>query len=186
MIKPLWGYAGKAISWLVCAAMVTLAVIIFIFDVIWNETRSIDRNGFLVSKWINTPWRGAYVAFDIPAELDAVCPFCEVIVKRVIGLPGDKISYLPNAIEVGGQRFELRADAQELGLSRTYIGAVVPPGHVLAFGETPGSIDSRYSFIGAVPLKDAALGFAAPLPSQKSLRAIAEFFGTLPLKGEAQ
>ena len=186
MIKPLWGYARNAIYWLLCAAVAALAVIILFFDVIWNETRSIDRNGFLVSKWINTPWRGAYVAFDIPPELDAVCPLCEVIVKRVIGLPGDAISYFPNAIEVAGQRFELRSEAQELGLSRAYIGAVVPPGHVLAFGETPGSIDSRYSFIGAVPLKDAALGFAAPLPSQKSLRGIAEFFGTLPVKGEAQ
>ena len=179
MIKPLWGYAGKAIFWLLCATVVALAIIICFFDVVWNETSSIDRNGFLVSKWIKTPWRGAYVAFDIPPELDEICPFCEVMVKRVIGLPGDEISYFPNAIEVGGQRFELSPEAQEFGLSPASIGAVVPPGHVLAFGDTPGSIDSRYSSVGAVPLKDAALGFSAPLPSQKSLRGIAEFFGTL-------
>ena len=179
MIKPLWGYAGKAIFWLVCAAVAGLALIIALFEVVWNETSSIDRNGFLVTKWITTPWRGAYVAFDIPPELDAVCGFCAVMVKRVIGLPGDDISYFPNAIEVAGQRFELSAEAGELGFSRARIGAVVPPGHVLAFGETPGSIDSRYSVVGAVNLEDAALGVSAPLPSKKSLRALAEMFAAL-------
>ena len=185
MIKPLWGYAGKAIFWLICAAVAGLAVMIFMFEVVWNETTSIDRNGFLVTKWINTPWRGAYVAFDIPPELDTMCGFCAVMVKRVIGLPGDTISYFPNAIEVAGQRFELSSEAGELGLSRARIGAVVPTGHVLAFGDTPGSIDSRYSLVGAVPLKNAALGFSAPLPSKKSLLGIAEFFGTLADKGAA-
>ena len=185
MIKRLWGYAGKAIFWLVCAALAALAVIICFFEVVWNETSSINRNGFLVSKWITTPWRGAYVAFDIPPELDEMCPFCKVMVKRVIGLPGDAISYFPTAIEVGGQRFELSAKAQELGLSAARIGAVVPAGHVLAFGDTAGSIDSRYSIVGAIPLKNAALGFSAPLPSKKSLLGIAEFFGTLPVRGDA-
>ena len=100
MIKPLWGYAGTALLWLVCAA-------------------------------------------------------------------------------VAGQRFELSAEAGELGFSRARIGAVVPPGHVLAFGETPGSIDSRYSVVGAVNLEDAALGVSAPLPSKKSLRALAQMFAAL-------
>lgn len=185
MIKPLWKYARKALFWLACATMAALVVIIVFFEVVWNETTSIKSNGFLVSKWITTPWRGAYVAFDIPPELEAMCGFCEVMVKRVIGLPGDAISYFPNAIEVGGQRFELSAEAQELGLSPARIGAVVPAGHVLAFGDTTGSIDSRYSLVGAVPLNNAALGFSAPLPSKKSLLGIAEFFGTRPHEGNA-
>ncbi len=185
MIKRLWTYARKALFWLACATVAALVVIIVFFEVVWNETTSIKSNGFLVSKWITTPWRGAYVAFDIPAELDTVCGFCEVMVKRVIGLPGDEITYFATAIEVGGQRFELSPEAQELGLSPARIGAVVPAGHVLAFGDTPTSIDSRYSIVGAVSLQSSALGFSAPLPSKTRLRTIAEFFGTFPDEGDA-
>ena len=185
MIKRLWTYARKALFWLACATVAAFVVIIVFFQVVWNETTSIKSNGFLVSKWITTPWRGAYVAFDIPAELKPICPFCKVVVKRVIGLPGDEITYFATAIEVGGHRFELSPEAQERGLSPARIGAVVPAGHVLAFGDTPGSIDSRYALVGAVPLSGAWLGFAAPLPSKTRLRTIAEFLGTFPDEGTA-
>lgn len=89
----------------------------------------VDRTAFL---W-RSPRRGEVVVFRTP-------PW-GLAVKRVVGLPGDRVEFSDGGIEVNGRSLSPSAPLLEAGRKR---GMVVPPGTVFCVGDNlPESLDSR-------------------------------------------
>ncbi len=115
-----------------------------------------------------TPARGDIVAFTVAAYPD------NIMLKRVIGLPGDTVEQVEGVVQVNGEPLERYVvhDTQTLG------PWTVEPGHLFVMDDNrPNSNDSRFSLgqiassdlIGEVLLDDAPRGEApAPMPGTAS------------------
>lgn len=107
---------------------------------------------------IGEPERFDIVVFHATEEKDYI--------KRVIGLPGDRVEYKDDVLYINGKPYEepylkeskkLITDGPLTGsftLSETAVGIdVVPEGHIFVMGDNRrNSKDSRH--IGAVPIKN--------------------------------
>jgi signal peptidase I len=119
-----------------------------------------DQNRMIVSK-IGEPKRFDVVVFHATEEKDYI--------KRVIGLPGDRIEYKDDTLYINGKPYDepyLESSKQELingpltnsfTLRETPVGGdVVPEGHLFVMGDNRrNSMDSRH--IGAIPV-DSVVG----------------------------
>ncbi|MEB3262758.1 MAG: signal peptidase I [Synechococcus sp.] len=93
---------------------------------------------------VNLPFVGTLPGLQVPA--------CDAYIKRVVGLPGERISVDPRGqVFVDGVRLPepyvrtyCPVDAQGIGPCRT-LNTVVPPGHVLVLGDNrANSWDARF------------------------------------------
>lgn len=114
-----------------------------------------DHNRMIVTK-IGEPKRFDLVVFHATEEED--------FIKRVIGLPGDRIEYKDDILYINGKPYDepyLDKSKQEVidgpltysfTLSETPVGSdVVPEGHLFVMGDNRrNSMDSRH--IGAIPM----------------------------------
>nr|WP_309098712.1 signal peptidase I [Fredinandcohnia onubensis] len=119
-----------------------------------------DQNRMIVTK-IGEPKRFDVVVFHATEEKDYI--------KRVIGLPGDRIEYKDDTLYINGKPYDepyLDRSKQELidgpltnsfTLRETPVGSdVVPEGHLFVMGDNRrNSMDSRH--IGAIPI-DSVVG----------------------------
>lgn len=100
----------------------------------------------IIYKWLN-PKRGDIIVFKLPKKT-------EKIVKRIIGLPGDKIDYnegilYVNAMPVNDKEVYYANDRGDIAYPYS-----VPPNHYFVVGDNLNhSIDSRYKQIGCVDEK---------------------------------
>jgi len=119
-----------------------------------------DQNRMIVTK-VGEPKRFDVVVFHATKEKDYI--------KRVIGLPGDRIEYKDDTLYINGKPYDepyLDKSKQELingpltnsfTLRETPVGSdVVPEGHLFVMGDNRrNSMDSRH--IGAIPI-DSVVG----------------------------
>ncbi len=91
------------------------------------------------------PARGDIIAFSVPEYPDII------IIKRVIGLPGERVEQVDGIVYIDGQPL----DEPYAVADRSGDGAwVVKSGHLFVVGDNrPNSNDSRYS-MGQIPLID--------------------------------
>ena len=125
----------------------------FVAEVVYIPTESMvptlevgDR--VVVNKLIylfSVPQHGDIIVFESPdRESD--------LVKRVVGVPGDKIEVVRGSLYVNEERWEEAYLNYELPDTSDYGPITVPERHVFAMGDNrAASADSRY--IGPVPLE---------------------------------
>lgn len=73
------------------------------------------------------------------------------LVKYIIGIEGDKIINLVNAIYVGGFRV---GKAEKTDLLTPIENCTIPEGYVFVSGRHPKSLDSRYKEFGLIKVSD--------------------------------
>ncbi|MCA1055809.1 signal peptidase I [Rossellomorea aquimaris] len=136
----------------------TFLVTPIIVDGASMNTTLLDKDRMIVNK-IDKPERFDIVVFHANENEDYI--------KRVIGLPGDRIEYKDDTLYVNGKAFDepyLEKQKQEIldgkpltpsfSLEDTAVGQqTVPEGHIFVMGDNRRySKDSR--LIGAVPLEE--------------------------------
>ena len=115
--------------------------------------------------------RQHYTTDKLPQYGDVVIVYCETkgytIIKRVIGLPGDKIEIKDGEVYRNGTKLDESAylDVETCG----EINTTVEDGHIFVLGDNrPDSADSRYAQIGQISLdniKGKALCRVFPNPT---------------------
>lgn len=126
-----------------------------------NETGSLPDRFFILALdgagIRHAPFvRGCLVAFHA-GEAVRHYPPGMVFIKRVVGLPGDTITWQGDGVYVAGQRIGAAHPRNHFGesLARTPAG-VIPPGHYFVATGHPDSYDSRYADIGLVSDRQVA------------------------------
>lgn len=103
-----------------------------------------------VSYWFHGPRRGDIVVLKLPERSD------ELLIKRVIGLPGERVEIRDGNIYIDGAPLQEPYLAQKTpGVMRPEI---VPPFHIFVLGDNRAASNDSRSF-GMVPLK-AVIGRA--------------------------
>ena len=121
---------------------------------LWNLLPGIEREGEAVVYPFHPPQRGEIVVFEPPVPSDR--PY----IKRVIGLPGEDVSFVDGRVLIDGQPL---AEPYLAGVpthctAERHCRLTVPDGSVYVLGDNrDNSADSR--LFGPVPL-DAILGKA--------------------------
>lgn len=93
----------------------------------------------------------------LPEYGDVVIFYCETkgytLIKRVIGLPGDKIEIKDGAVYRNGSKLD--ESAYISCETNGNISTTVEEGHIFVLGDNrPDSADSRYAQIGQIDMKD--------------------------------
>jgi conjugative transfer signal peptidase TraF len=132
----------------------------------WNLTPSLPRGLYLLLPG-TSPTRGAIVLFDVPTSARPFAvtrhylPSGARLLKRVVGLPGDRVCVAGSAVFINGRVFApvLLSDSRGRHLEPVSFCGPIPPDEVFVATPTPLSFDSRY--FGPIPL--AALTVVQPV-----------------------
>ena len=96
------------------------------------------------------PGRGDVIVFDTPPQAEARCGAGGTFVKRVVGLPGERIAERDGVIVINGKPLQEDYLEGEVRTSGTFPERRIPQGHYFMLGDNRGqSCDSR--FWGPVP-----------------------------------
>lgn len=120
---------------------------------------------FLVEYGRSSLWRGDLVAFRADERMQPFFPPGTLMVKRLVGLPGDRVTIDAKGIAVNGQLLATTGLVNAEKLKRKpeefYREILLLPDHYFVIGERPKSFDSRY--FG--PLEASQIvGKAYPIP----------------------
>lgn len=86
--------------------------------------------------------RGHLVFFEKPSSWTAAKEEHSLLVKRVVGLPGDKLTYAKRTFTVNGQAYPL---PEGYDCTATAYSTTIPSGYYFFLGDNgPASLDSRY------------------------------------------
>jgi conjugal transfer pilin signal peptidase TrbI len=177
--KYRWGFNPLGVSvplWRKCfAAVMFLFVLVGLYvlafgSVVLNGTSSLSHNGYFMLRWPIIPVRGAYMSFEAPA---AIAPEYTTysFVKRIVGLPGDRVRVEGAAVCVADVCRVLLHDLVERGVGPLEAG-VIPPGHYFVLGDADNSLDSRYAPIGLIAHSSIeAVGLPVPIPHWKEIHS---------------
>ena len=142
-----------------------------------NGSSSLPDNAFIMWAWPQWIWRGAVIAAEPPAAYRAQFEGF-YFTKRVVGLPGDRVTHEGDSVCVGGSCFEL-AERNGQPFAEPLEEGVIAAGMYAAFGTSPDSLDSRYGTVGLFRAEQiVAVGLGTNLvPHWKELRKWAEAHG---------
>ena len=140
--------------------VVTLAVVFVLFRVLLQlaYVPSGSMETTIPTKSLLVGWRLPYVVSDpLPERGDIVTFWSEemdrVLVKRVIGLPGETVSIRDGFVYINGEKLDedyLPVSGNTQSEKTTF---EVPAGHIFAMGDNrTGSLDSRYWNDPYIPL----------------------------------
>lgn len=163
---------------LLAAAVITLAPVYYglaFGRLVVNGTDSLEANAFVMVTWPKPLWRGSVVALEMPEPLRKGLDLDEgqaVLVKRVVGIPGDRVQHSRDGLCVGHACLVAHPRSDGSGLD-LWAGDVVPTDAVFVVGESATSLDSRYAAIGPRPVDDIlAVGFPVRFPNWRALRVM--------------
>lgn len=141
------------------AALLSLVIIVFIVQAFFIPSGSMEptlRIGdrILVGKFAYRIWeirRGDIIVFRYPLSPN------KDFVKRVVGLPGERISMKDGLVQINGRPlgevYPTALPGGDRACSSNYGPEVVPPGNLFVLGDHRcNSEDSRY--FGFVPIKN--------------------------------
>ena len=120
------------------------------YQVSLNETDSLPDKFFVVGRGYHTPVLGEEMAFRV-GEGVRHYPIGMTWVKRVAGVPGDKIEWHGDVVSVGGKAIGKALATNRYGEAMARVPAgVIPAGHYFVTTPHPASYDSRYADIGLI------------------------------------
>lgn len=142
-------------------ALVVIKCLSHEIHIIMNRTDSLPYKAF-VQLPKKTPHKGDYTLVS-SAWYDGV------LIKKIIGVEGDEISYTKDGkLKVGSEIIHGQKSKSKDGRKLTNIKKMtIPKGYVFLFSPHPSSFDSRYSELGLVPSRDLQ-GTAYPIKWIKS------------------
>lgn len=147
---------------IIAAIAIAAVILTFIKPTIVKETSmepTLHNNDYLfiskqAYKLLGEPKHGDVIVFH--TELKTNDGHEKMLIKRIIGLPGDVVELINGQVYVNGEMIqedyikEPYTNAHDAG---TYFE--VPEGHVFAMGDNRGvSLDSRYNDVGYVAIDD--------------------------------
>ena len=131
--------------------VILLAVFLLLFKVVWQiawvPTGSMETT--IPARTVQFGWRLPYLLGDPLPERGDVFTFWsaehdEVMVKRVIGLPGEDVSFSHGCVYINGKRLE-ESYLPVQGVTECEKSFTVPDGCVFFLGDNrTGSLDARY------------------------------------------
>jgi signal peptidase I len=135
----------EELSWKLLLILIPVILInVFFFQNFWIPTGSMEPtlecgDTIIVNKccyWRGTPGRGDIVVFNYPEDVH------KCYIKRVIGLPGEKVEIKNNTVYINGQAIsESYVKEKEFA---DYSSVKVPDGHYFVLGDNRNnSEDSR-------------------------------------------
>ena len=144
---------------IVIAAAIAFIVIQFVRPVVVHETSMTDTlqpgDYLLMNKKIyrhNEAERGDIVVLH--SELKQENGREKLLIKRVIGLPGDTVFIKDNSVYINGELLE-EDYIKEQGVVPGDVEVTVPEGELFVMGDNRRvSIDSRYEEVGCVKIDD--------------------------------
>lgn len=113
-----------------------------------NKSSSSPHTVFMARQWGGSLKRGQYIVFKHPL-------FAKPLVKRVLGLPGDKVNKYKGNILVGGVDGGrvLERSPRSGRPVHALPDQTIPDNKVFVWAPAPDSFDSRYEEMGLIPLK---------------------------------
>lgn len=143
--------------------IVTAVVVVLVFRVIlqlsWVPSGSMETT--IPKKTLLISWQLPYVMGDPVPERGNIVTFWsdeldKLLVKRVIGLPGDTVSFSGGYVYINGQRLEEEYLDQQGGtISPNQSSFTVPEGCLFFLGDNrSGSNDARYWQESYIPVKN--------------------------------
>lgn len=113
---------------------------------------TIRRGEYAIGRLSNN-YREQVSRFDLAIYSGSFEGTEQIYAKRVIGLPGERISITAKGIKLNGQSLTLPANVSLLGLGIKPCDVKVPNDAIFVLGDnTSNSLDSRYH--GPIPKKD--------------------------------
>lgn len=143
--------------------LVTAAVVLVLFRVVlqlaWVPSGSMETT--VPTKSLMICWKLPYALSDPMPERGDVVTFWneelgKLLVKRVIGLPGDTVTFGDGYVYINGEKLE-EAYLPKQGITQSgdQESYQVPEGHLLMMGDNrTGSLDSRYWDEPYVPIEN--------------------------------
>jgi conjugal transfer pilin signal peptidase TrbI len=147
--RRLRNYVG--LSFLVAIPLVfALNWVIAHYMVAGNETESLPDKFFIVERGMHPVERGELMAFRV-GERVRHYPVGMIFVKRVVGVPGDEITWVGDVVYVAGKPVGKAKVQNRFGeaLESIPVGAI-PSGKYFVSTTHPDSYDSRYREVGLV------------------------------------
>lgn len=143
--------------------IVTAVVVVLVFRVLlqlsWVPSGSMETT--IPKKTLLISWQLPYVMGDPVPERGNIVTFWsdeldKLLVKRVIGLPGDTVSFSGGYVYINGQRLEEEYLDQQGGtISPNQTSFTVPEGCLFFLGDNrSGSNDARYWEESYIPVKN--------------------------------
>lgn len=156
---------SEIMSWIKCILLaVLLAVFVSEFLIVNSRIPSGSMENTIMtgdklialrtSYWFNNPERGDIVVFEYPDDPE------ELFIKRVIGLPGEKVEIIDGKVYINDKEEPLQEDYIKEEMDGSFGPYYVPQGSYFMMGDNRNdSLDSRF-WNDKYVKKDAILGKA--------------------------